>query len=368
MKQLIKSVGSPKFTVILCTYNRPEFLRQSTSAVLEQTYDNLEIILINNGATMETRELLHELESKDKRVRLLHFKENQYSPSDPLKIIDVCFNSALEMSTGNYIWHQDDDDIIAMDYIEKMVTLFQGNADCSSASGLVVPIDAKGDIIEGPKYRASNYRPRYMPGHILALDALKGSSVMYGYPGQIFSFKRDTLLKYGRFHKAYEYHHLYGIVPFGITGFDETAYFYWRRHEGQLNKALTAQGWIGTKELFSLSNNLRWENKWSIYGDDTAKYVVKKIKDNHAKTAASVFAFNFFSLRIKASMTTLRDIWFYPKFWLCFPKALLHSRDFLKQWYLLSRSLLKPLLNHINRNYPELKNKSVFFNKLIKHL
>ena len=317
---------------------------------------------------METREFLHELESKDKRIRLLHFKENQYSPSDPHKMVEVCYNSALEMSTGNYIWHQDDDDIIAMDYIEKMVALFQGNADCSSASGLAVPIDAEGDIMESPKYRGSNYRPRYMPGHILALDVLKGSSIMYGYPGQIFSFKRDTLLKCGGFHKAYEQHHLYGIVPFGITGFDETAYFYWRRHEGQENKKLSVQGWIGTEGVFSLANNLDREGKWKIYGNDTAKYLVKKIKDDQAENAAYWFALNLFSLRIKASMTTLRDIWFYPKFWLCLPKALLQTRNFLKQWYLLSRPILRPLLNYINRNYPELKNKSVFFNKLIKHL
>ena len=64
----------------------------------------------------------------------------------------------------------------------------------------------------------------------------------------------------------------------GITGFDETACFYWRYHEGQLNKILSDQGWIGTKELFSLANNLDREGKWKIYGKDTAKYVVKKLK------------------------------------------------------------------------------------------
>ena len=154
----------------------------------------------------------------------------------------------------------------------------------------------------------------------------------------------------------------------GITGFDETAYFYWRRHEGQENKKLSVQGWIGTKGVFSLANNLDREGKWKIYGNNTAKYLVKKIKDDQTKIAAYWFALNFFSLRIKASMTTLRDIWFYPKFWLCLPKALLQTRNFLKQWYLLSRPILRPLLNYINRNYPELKNKSVFFNKLIKHL
>jgi hypothetical protein len=175
-------------------------------------------------------------------------------------------------------------------------------------------------------------------------------------------------LKYGGFHKAYESHQLYGIVPFGITGFDETAYFYWRRHEGQLNKTLTAQGRISTNEIFSLANSLDQEGKWEIYGNDTAKYLVKKIKDNHAKTAAYWFALNLFSLRVKASMRILRGIWFYPKFWLCLPKVLLQTRNFLKQWYLLSRPILRPLLNYINRNYPELKNKSFVFNKLIKHL
>ena len=63
-------------------------------------------------------------------------------------------------------------------------------------------------------------------------------------------------------------------------------------------------------------------------------------------------------------MTTLRDIWFYPKFWLylpiVLPKVLFHPRGFLKQWYLLSRPILRPLLNYIDRDYPELKNKSVF--------
>ena len=94
----------------------------------------------------------------------------------------------------------------------------------------------------------------------------------------------------------------------GITGFDETAYFYWRYHEGQLNKILFDQGWIGTKELFSLANNLDREGKWKIYGKDTAKYLVKKIGAGQTKKATYWFAMNFFSLRIKAFMTILRNI------------------------------------------------------------
>ena len=149
---------TPLFTIIVHTYNRPEFLSETAKAILNQTYDNLEIIFIDNGATEKTKEYLYEYQSKDKRVKLLHFEENQFRWHDPLRYIDVCFNSALEMSTGNYIWHQDDDDIIAEDYIEKMVDLFQGHPDCISAAGLPVNMDIERNIWTSDIYeRKSNF-------------------------------------------------------------------------------------------------------------------------------------------------------------------------------------------------------------------
>lgn len=47
-----------------------------------------------------------------------------------------------------------------------------------------------------------------------------GTQTMYTAPGTIFTIKRDVLIQTGGFHRAMEDGHLYGIVPFGITGFD----------------------------------------------------------------------------------------------------------------------------------------------------
>ena len=153
MKQL------PLFTAIIHTFNRPALLKLSVEALRQQTYSNLEIILINNGAVPDVVEYLHEIASEDERIKLLHFAENQYSPEDPLKYVHVCWNAALAESTGKYVWIQQDDDILAVDYAEKMVALFQGNPDCTTAAGLPVSIDIDGHVNDQSNNEA-NQRPK----------------------------------------------------------------------------------------------------------------------------------------------------------------------------------------------------------------
>ena len=357
------SLKSKLFTIILHTFNRPHCLKISVDALLNQTYDNLEIILIDDGATEEAKECLYEFERKDKRVKLLHYKENQFRWDDPHRLITVCYNDALKMATGEYVWHQDDDDVLAEDYIEKMANLFQRNPECISAAGLPISMDAKGNVYEKEiSERTTNYRPRYMPGHILALESFKGGSHIQA-PGQIFSFKKDVLQKYGGFTRSYEEHQLWGIVPFGVTGFDETAYFYWRRHEGQLNSMLSSQGWIGTKETFSMIVDLDLQRKWTVYGIDTARSVVHQIKHRQAKVAAVWFAKNVLSLHIVASLRIVRDIWFQPSFWLYLPKIFI--KEFIKKLVYIILPLSAPFLNYVDKKCPWLKQKFGLFNKII---
>lgn len=307
------------FTIIIDTYNRPALLKEAVNALFRQTYDNLEIILVNNGATPETIEYLNEVSLIDKRVKLVHFKENQYSPDDPLKMSDTCLNAALKVATGDYVWYQADDDLIADDYVEKMVALFEENTECTTAAGLPVSIDINGNIID-VNPRTSNLRPRYMSGYLLAIDHLNGGN-MFSAPGTIFTIKRDVLIKAGGYHRSLELSQLYGIVPFGVTGFDETALFYWRRHEGQLNKQLTASGWLGLDEFYSLLRDWRIAHRWQVFGTDKAKKVVPVLEVQTCKIAAHWFAKNLFSLRLRASLNIARKMYRRSRFWSEIPGA-----------------------------------------------
>jgi glycosyltransferase involved in cell wall biosynthesis len=340
-------------------------LREAVSAFRAQTYSNIEIIIVNNGATPETISYLRELGKEEPRVKFVHFETNQFSWEDHGLQIRVAYNAGLRAATGELVFHQGDDDWVATDYVERMVRLFEENPECTTAIGRCV--NALPDGTFGPNPPAT--RPRYMPGHELALDNLTGSKkTRQSNPGYCFVMKRDELELNGGFNATYEIAQMFGIVPFGVTGYDPDAIIYWRRHEDQLNKLLTAQGRLGIKDVFLMIDDLDLENKWKIFGNDTARYVVKTIKDNQVDMAAQYFGASLFSLRIKACMRIVGSIWFVPKFWLCLPRSLSQKHGLRLKLYLKVKPILRPFLNYIDRNYPELRSRSVFFNKLIQNL
>ncbi len=333
-------MNEPLFTIIIDAYYKPHFLKMAVEAIFRQTYSNLEIILINNGATPETLEYIYEVEKVDNRVKLIHFKENQFSIDDPSKMIEVCLNAGLRAATGEYVFYQSYDDKMADDYVEKMVALFQENPECTSAAGIVVSIDAD-DKIMGiePEPRLTNYRPRYMPGHILALALSRGENTIFSVPGTIFTIKRDVLIEAGGFHRSFEDSQLHGIVPFGITGFDETAVFYWRRHEGQLNKILNKKGYL-TLDTLDLLKDWSIHNKWeSFFGKSNADSIVAYLKKSSYYTLASWFMISLLSLRLMAAFRILKISWNHAGFWKLIPLNIWQQKRMVLLFFVPTRFL-----------------------------
>jgi len=323
-------MNEPLFTIIIDAYYKPHFLKMAVEAIFRQTYSNLEIILINNGATPETQEYIYEVEKVDNRVKLIHFKENQFSFDDALKPIQVCLNAGLRAATGEYVFYQSYDDIMADEYVEKMVTLFQENPECTSAAGIYVSIDADGRIPgTEPNPRLDNYRPRYMPGHILALAFARGENPLFGAPGTIFTFRRDLLIKAGGFHRSIENSHIFGIVPFGITGFDESAVFYWRRHVDQLNILLNTKGYYSLDSLDFIKDwdiHGKWQRK---FGKRNADMVVAFLKSQPIKSMALWFSINLLSIRLVSAGRLFLKAWGFAGFWKLLPLNLWQQKRLL---------------------------------------
>lgn len=108
-------------SVIVPIYNTEKYLVECVESIREQTYSNIEIILVDDGSTDASIEICDEFSKKDSRVRVFH-KENEGSA--------VAKNFGIQQSKGEYIILVDSDDIVSDKMIEVLYThIKEKNAD-----------------------------------------------------------------------------------------------------------------------------------------------------------------------------------------------------------------------------------------------
>lgn len=99
-------------SVIIPVYNTESYLRDCLESVLEQTYRNIEIIVVNDGSTDSSDKIINKYALKDGRIRKIN-KENGGLSS--------ARNVAIDISTGEYIVFLDSDDCLEKTFIEELV-------------------------------------------------------------------------------------------------------------------------------------------------------------------------------------------------------------------------------------------------------
>lgn len=112
----------PLVTVLVPTFNRRRYLPAAVGSVVEQTYRNLQIIVINDGGT-PVRDIVKSF--NDPRILLLERKQNRGKACS--------LNQALGYAEGKYIAYLDDDDIYYPHHVETLVGLLEGPGDCGAA-------------------------------------------------------------------------------------------------------------------------------------------------------------------------------------------------------------------------------------------
>lgn len=103
----------PLISVIVPVYNILQYLPRCVRSITAQTWQNLEVLLVDDGSTDGTGALCDELAGEDIRIRVFH-KENGGSSS--------ARNLAIEKSRGDYLGFVDSDDYIEPDMYERLIT------------------------------------------------------------------------------------------------------------------------------------------------------------------------------------------------------------------------------------------------------
>ena len=105
-----------KVSVIVSVYNTEKYVRKCIEAILNQTYSNLELVLIDDKSSDNSLSILREYKNNSKVVLI----ENEQN-----KGLSYSRNVGLKMSHGDYIGYIDSDDYIEPDYYEKLMEAIQ---------------------------------------------------------------------------------------------------------------------------------------------------------------------------------------------------------------------------------------------------
>ncbi len=134
-----------KVSVVIPVYNKEKYVKEAIQSVLNQTYKNIEILVLNDASTDKSKEIILEIIEKHPEIIFIDEKEN----------IGVCAarNKLIDMAKGEYILPFDADDIIDKTYVEKFAKALDENPEYS-----VVYCDVKRFQAENKyKYYNMNY-------------------------------------------------------------------------------------------------------------------------------------------------------------------------------------------------------------------
>ncbi|MCK6601560.1 MAG: glycosyltransferase [Bacteroidetes bacterium] len=130
---------APLVTVLIPVFNAEETLAASLSSILNQTYRNLEILLINDGSTDGSDALIHTF--TDKRIRYIVNPDNIKLPAT--------LNKGLNLAKGKYICRMDADDLSFPERIEKQVRFMEENPNIG-VSGTWMQMRVSGRTVRFP--------------------------------------------------------------------------------------------------------------------------------------------------------------------------------------------------------------------------
>ena len=131
--------NKPKASVIIATYNRDKTIERAINSALKQSYDNLEIIIVDDGSTDQTKNIVQPY-LKDQRVKYI-YQQNKGSNV-------FSMNKGVEIAKGKYIAILDDDDFWHDENkIKKQVDFLEKNKNYVLVGGGAIKIDKDGKEI-----------------------------------------------------------------------------------------------------------------------------------------------------------------------------------------------------------------------------
>lgn len=244
-----------KFSIIVPIYNIYQYIDKCVESIVNQTYRNLEIILVNDGSTDNSLEKLREWEKKDDRIIIIDKTNGGLSDAR---------NAGLHIATGDYVGFVDGDDWIATDLYEKIAS------EIKAYPGIDIITFSIKRVYPSGKEVLLSYNMSSKP--INGAEYFKKSKFYVSAWSKIYrrEFIKDKFFVKGLLHEDIPY-----TVPVindanAVGNIDNTYYYYRQEREGSILNTYSEKklkDWlIGMNILFEYAINKKdaYLNQWIL--------------------------------------------------------------------------------------------------------
>ena len=311
----------PLISVPIPVFNAERYLRRCLNSVVNQTYRNLEVIIVDDGSSDGSGQICDDYAARDSRIRVIH-QEN--------KGVAAARNAALDIATGDYILFVDSDDWIEKDTCAYLLSIveeqqpdmvFFGIRDTKpSGEEKIRIIDNFGMIGKSDLIRKTLYQ-----GYVSLIGTLIASKLVGDLRCPMSVVGEDVGLLYKLILKAKK-----------IYVVDKVLYNYTRRPDSISNQRLSTKAIKGMLLVFSDLSNLFREN-YPEFADKMDAMLLRemiigrKLLKDEPDYAFFMANFKSFVYNNKAKIKSLTQyskvVWLY---YYCRPLSYLYVRLFIK--------------------------------------
>lgn len=228
-------------SIIVPVYKVEQYLKRCMDSVLNQTYKNIEIILVNDGSPDNCPALCDEYAKIDGRVRVIH-KENGGLSS--------ARNVALDSVKGDYIFFVDSDDWLALDTLEVLNEYLEKDYDMISFQRTYLTEEKV--VEKGEKNPKDMDVSQYIDASFLGrYDFFVTTKI---FKAEVFN---NVRFLEGRNYEDLEIMHRLFLNMKKVVGLDYFLYYYWKGNEGAITNTITMKNiqdhYLSANEIYHAS-------------------------------------------------------------------------------------------------------------------
>lgn len=227
---------NPLVSVIIPNYNHAPFLRERIDSVINQTYPNFEIIILDDNSTDNSKEIIESYKHNPKISRIVYNEVNSGSTFRQ-------WQKGLSLANGEWIWIAESDDVAHPDFLYRLMAGCLSDTDVVLAFSALSLIDSNSDSLHITLQRTYQRKPINDGKVFIKHNMLFGNHILNASSA---IFKKDAALKipnaFTTFRGAGDYLFWIEIARQGKIYKDSKVLDYFRQHNQKVTPGCVADG------------------------------------------------------------------------------------------------------------------------------